>query len=284
MLEEFDSNNITVNTPRKSFIRTKKGLAVLLSVLIIIAIIGGASGYMVWNRDKRTPETNISYSNPSITPSPTITNSPTISPTPDPKRTTLEMINSDKSITPISVVLPSNTTYKKLTFEDSKAEPKDHFVGLFYTQYEITRKDNPSLFSLKIAKPYEGQEFSYPEVVDLKPTEYFQNLYRVRISNQKNGLWGYVTSISFDKDCTLSYSTNKAKPPCGPWSLYQNVTMWLQVYCDATTDAGLKVCDDIVKSIRYAGPASKAIERMDLPMVNNKPVYIDFIVPIDATK
>jgi hypothetical protein len=103
---------------------------------------------------------------------------------------------------------------------------------------------------LILGAAYEGDQSSFTEVIDLNPEEYYTKLYRGRRSSTTD-TWSYFTSYSKTEACD-SYGT-ALKAPCASTVIHHegiNGTMAIQAACIASNNKGLKICDEIVKTIR----------------------------------
>ncbi len=115
--------------------------------------------------------------------------------------------------------------------------------------YEVKGDD----FQFRIFIPYDPKPSSYENVIDIKNTLAFKDIFRVKLFNSDTHY--YMSEVEFNEKCTDPSGEQTLAPPCGvnvitDSLISQNEKYIFEVSCETKTKDGLNKCDSIVKTMK----------------------------------
>lgn len=204
-------------------------------VVLLVAIIASVAGVYFYKKNKD----NGGSKEPEVTVKPVST---------ERKDVSFELSDDYSNVENFTINIPASSKITKVSGDAAKPHSKVDIFKVLDTQLEITDDNNPNAFKLRLGALDSYETVTYPEVKNLDVTEYYENLYRVRVSKDDNTLWGYASHLDLVADCDLDEGTTPA--PCSTYGLIKYGSFSQNAYCEAKTDEGLALCDEMVRSIR----------------------------------
>jgi hypothetical protein len=251
-------------TSLKTLITSKTGIAAIAGVLAL-SVLAGTTGYIIANNQNK--KNSDKQAQATVTPTATLQPTMTVSPTTEPT-TTPTVVQSTPTI-----VQPQTKTQvlefgdalrfdtEKVTQKITLTAPQGYTVGsadprqspLMVGGYIIYETKNPSLFTLSIGTQYESNLRSYKsaeKIGVLKANS--KELFRY-VDSQNPNQYEYVQDVSMNTSCKKwegDPDSEILKAPCGHQFFVYNQDQGLfGISCSASTTAGVKACDEVVKSI-----------------------------------